>query len=101
MCVCLSVCGHSQGGTVLHIIKKFGIGIDLDDILDEFDGQGQGLRSPGQKCDFQAFRVRVPGYKTLVSSMFMYRILHTCMHDITKFARVNLYVRHVEGAATL
>ena len=47
-CVCLSVCWHSHGWTIWHIIKKFGIAIDLDDILDELDGQGHGskMKSP-------------------------------------------------------
>ncbi len=39
-CECVSVCGHSYGWTVWHIMMKFSTGIDLDDILDEFDGQG-------------------------------------------------------------
>ncbi len=93
MCVCLSVCEHSDGWTVWHIIKKFSTGIDFDYILYEFDGQGHRSKvkvTRSKKRDFQHFQVRVPVYKTLVSSMFMCIIshMHTC--NITKCARAQI-----------
>ena len=43
--VCLSVCQCSDGWTVWRMVTTFGIGIDLDDLLDKFDGQGQRSKS--------------------------------------------------------
>ena len=40
MSVCLSVSQHSQRQTVRHTDAKIGVRIDIDHILDEFDGQG-------------------------------------------------------------
>ena len=37
------------------MVTKFGTGVDLNDILDEFSGQGQKSRSPGQKTLFPGF----------------------------------------------
>ncbi len=47
--VCQSVCWHSHRWTVGPRDQKFGIGINLDYILDEFDGKGHRSRSPGWK----------------------------------------------------
>ncbi len=38
VCICLSVSQRSHGWTVWHMDPKFGGGIDLDNILDEFEG---------------------------------------------------------------
>ena len=40
VCVCVLVCEHSYGWTDRRTVRKFGTGVDLDDISDEFDGQG-------------------------------------------------------------
>ncbi len=59
-CVCLSVsvCEHSHGWTDWHTVTKFGTGIDLDDILDNFVGQGH--RS----------KVKVTRSKNVISMIF-------------------------------
>ena len=41
--VSLDVCGHSHGLMIWHIITIFSTGIDLDAIVDEFDGQAHQL----------------------------------------------------------
>ncbi len=58
VCVCVSVCEHSHGWMDWHTITKFGTGIYLDGIWDEFDVQGQ--RS----------RVKVTRSKNLMSMIF-------------------------------
>ena len=40
VCVCLSVCERSHGWTIWHADPKFGGGVDLDNISDEFKDQG-------------------------------------------------------------
>ncbi len=36
--LCVSLCEHSHGWTVWHIVMKSSTGIDLDGILDKFNG---------------------------------------------------------------
>ena len=57
VCVCVSVCQHSPGRTVWCTVTKFGTGIDLDKILDEFDGQGHRskVKVTGSKAFFPGF----------------------------------------------
>ena len=69
--VCVSVCGHTHGWPVWHFSTKFSTGIDLDDILEEFDGQGHRskVKVTRSKHDFHDFLVWVPRYKTVASGV--------------------------------
>ncbi len=53
----LPVIQHSHGWTVWHTDLKFGGAVDLDNISDEFEGQGQRSRSPGWKTWFPKFQM--------------------------------------------
>ena len=54
--VCLCVCLLALSGwTVWGMFKKSGSGIDLDCILDEFDGQGHRSKLPGLKMRLSVF----------------------------------------------
>ncbi len=54
--VCLCVCLLALSGwTVWGMFKKSGTGIDLDCILDEFDGQGHRSKLPGLKMRLSVF----------------------------------------------
>ncbi len=54
VCVCQCVCERFHGWTVWHTDLKFGGGIDLDNISDEFECQGHRLKV--EKRDFRSFR---------------------------------------------
>ncbi len=41
VCVCVLVCEHSHGWTNWRTVTKFGTGVDLDNISEEFNGQGR------------------------------------------------------------
>ena len=51
--------------TVEQIVRKFDTGVDLYQISDKFDGQGQRSRAPGKKCDVYDILTSVPVYKML------------------------------------
>ncbi len=63
--VCVSVSEHSHSWTDWHTVTKFGTGIDLDGILDKFDGQRQ--RS----------KVKVTRSRNLISMIFWLQCQYT------------------------
>ena len=43
--VCVSVCVRVLALSTVSMVTKFSTGIDLDDILDKFDGQGHQVKN--------------------------------------------------------
>ena len=83
--LCVSVCGRSHGWTVWHIIMIFSTRIDLDDILDKFDGQGHGLQvkvTRSKKRDFDDFLDWVLGYNTFAYMVWCY-VTSYISYDVT------------------
>ncbi len=58
--VCVSVCWRSHSQTVRHMVTKFDTGVDIDNISDEFAGQGHRSMAKvtmSKKHHFQDFLI--------------------------------------------
>ena len=74
MCVCLFVSTLTAVRTVQHMIKKFGTGVDIDNISDDLLVKVIGQGHQVKKCYFKDFLICVNKYQVLAYGVTSYDV---------------------------